>query len=61
MKHSLEREELWSNWKNDGCKEFKRPHDNSEGEFVPTPSKKTAHLGDFIREATSQGKHYLGK
>lgn len=25
VRHMLEREDMWNNWKNDGCKEFRRP------------------------------------
>lgn len=56
----LQREELWNNWKNDGCKEFKRPE--SQIDDTPKPAKRQKrHLGDLIKDADKQGKFYMGK
>lgn len=60
VRHMLQREELWNNWKNDGCKEFKRPE--SQLDDTPKPAKRQKrHLGDLIKEADKQGKFYMGK
>lgn len=57
IKHILKREELWNNWKNEGCKEITRP----EGYEKPAPEvKKRKMLGDLIWEATKAGKYDLG-
>lgn len=55
----LSREEYWNAWKNDGCPELKKA-------VIPTDSpdkRKTEErplLGDIIKEASSQGKYYMG-
>nr|CAG4641545.1 EOG090X0324 [Eurycercus lamellatus] len=75
IRHILKREELWSNWKNEGCPEFRPsislrpdepPKDGANGE------KKTAvvvgrprlrgkrQLGDQIREAAKRNKCIIG-
>uniref|UniRef100_A0A182PNK1 Death domain-containing protein n=1 Tax=Anopheles epiroticus TaxID=199890 RepID=A0A182PNK1_9DIPT len=82
-RHMLLREELWNSWKNEGCKEFKRPeavledasasagHATGSGSAstgtAPTagsgrpPAKRPRKpLGHEIRDATVQGKFYMG-
>lgn len=68
--HILKREEQWSNWKNEGCKEFQTPGGNQKG-LTDTdepgsdrkrlkPRRKGKALGDLIRDSASQGKTYMG-
>ncbi|KAG4080645.1 hypothetical protein HA402_013175 [Bradysia odoriphaga] len=60
VRHMLQREELWNTWKNDGCKEFKRP-DVSIDESIKPPAKKfKRNLGDAIGDASKQNKFYMG-
>uniref|UniRef100_A0A182T6C0 Death domain-containing protein n=1 Tax=Anopheles maculatus TaxID=74869 RepID=A0A182T6C0_9DIPT len=84
-RHMLLREELWNSWKNEGCKEFKRPEavlEDTDSSTAPktaggtgssagggTPSTGSGRppakrprkpLGDLIRDATKQGKFYMG-
>jgi THO complex subunit 1 len=68
VQHMLAREELWNSWKNDGCKEFKRPDllvvdDEEEGVVAKPPSAKKSKklLGDLIKDYNKQGKFYMGK
>lgn len=57
----LTREEIWNNWKNEGCKEFKKPEESSLDES-PSPAKKERKtLGDCLKEANRQSKFFLGK
>ncbi|EFA08780.1 THO complex subunit 1 [Tribolium castaneum] len=55
----LSREEYWNAWKNDGCPELKKS-------VVPTesPDKRRTEerplLGDIIKQASSEGKYYMG-
>uniref|UniRef100_A0A1A9VLK4 Death domain-containing protein n=1 Tax=Glossina austeni TaxID=7395 RepID=A0A1A9VLK4_GLOAU len=59
VKHMLTREEMWNNWKNEGCKEFKKPDESVISE--PPPAKRERKpLGDCLRDATRQGKFFLG-
>ncbi|EDV91583.1 THO complex subunit 1 [Drosophila grimshawi] len=61
--HMLQREEMWNNWKNDGCKEFKKPEEPepSQDDSKPTPAKRSKRpLGDCLRDAARNGKFYLG-
>ncbi|KAH8251806.1 hypothetical protein KR038_008819, partial [Drosophila bunnanda] len=61
--HMLIREEMWNNWKNDGCKEFKKPEEPaaSEEEVKPPPTKRSRRpLGDSLRDAARNGKFFLG-
>ncbi|KAH8288392.1 hypothetical protein KR054_002093, partial [Drosophila jambulina] len=61
--HMLIREEMWNNWKNDGCKEFKKPEEpvGSEEDVKPPPTKKSRRpLGDSLRDAARNGKFFLG-
>ncbi|XP_046459748.1 THO complex subunit 1-like isoform X1 [Daphnia pulex] len=75
IRHILKREELWSNWKNDGCPEF-RPSitssttdndtikDGTNGEkktiVVGRPRRLKRSLGDQIREASKRNKCIIG-
>ncbi|XP_017130732.1 THO complex subunit 1 [Drosophila elegans] len=61
--HMLVREEMWNNWKNEGCKEFKKPEEPApnEEDLKPPPSKKPRRpLGDALRDAARNGKFFLG-
>ncbi|XP_058129276.1 THO complex subunit 1 [Anopheles ziemanni] len=81
VRHMLTREELWNSWKNEGCKEFKRPEavleegssttaTTSSGSGAapavtassgrPPAKRPRRPLGDLIRDATKQGKFYMG-
>ncbi|KAH8310254.1 hypothetical protein KR044_000228, partial [Drosophila immigrans] len=63
VQHMLHREEMWNNWKNDGCKEFKKPEeaDGNEDETKPPPAKRSKRpLGDCLRDAARNGKFFLG-
>ncbi|KAG5671703.1 hypothetical protein PVAND_001886 [Polypedilum vanderplanki] len=57
IKHILAREEMWNSWKNEGCREIKRPEGHEKE--IPEP-KKRKFLGDDILNATKQGKFDLG-
>ncbi|XP_052888913.1 THO complex subunit 1 [Anopheles moucheti] len=84
-RHMLLREELWNSWKNEGCKEFKRPEAvledtgsstgpnatmsgggalaasvSTTGSGRPPAKRPRKPLGDLIRDATRQGKFYMG-
>lgn len=66
VQHMLTREEMWNNWKNDGCKEFRKPEEettNTETDAAKPPAAKKAKrsLGDCLKEATRNGKFFLGK
>ncbi|GAB0096369.1 THO complex subunit 1 [Sergentomyia squamirostris] len=62
VQHMLQREEMWNNWKNDGCKEFQRPdpHPSDTGKVTSSQRKYKRLLGDSIKEATKHGKFYMG-
>ncbi|XP_062554480.1 THO complex subunit 1-like [Armigeres subalbatus] len=75
VRHMLAREELWNSWKNEGCKEFKRPEAASASGAAVTanasvedpsppirlPQKRHRKpLGDLIRDSTKQGKFFMG-
>lgn len=63
VQHMLQREEMWNNWKNDGCKEFKKPEEVEpcEDEAKPPPAKRSKRpLGDCLRDAAHNGKFFLG-
>ncbi|CAL4067388.1 unnamed protein product, partial [Meganyctiphanes norvegica] len=64
VKHILKREERWSDWKNDGCPEFKKPALKSVKEEPDvSPSKKKGQkrkLGDMIRDADAKKKMVMG-
>lgn len=65
----LTREEMWNNWKNEGCREIKKPDETASTSSMsfnvddkPPPAKRERKmLGDCLREANSQGKFFLGK
>jgi THO complex subunit 1 len=57
IRHILKREELWNNWKNEGCKEITRP--DGYDKSMPEP-KRRKMAGDLIRDATNAGKFDLG-
>lgn len=63
---------MWNNWKNDGCKEFRKPDDaetenstNKEAgstDAKPPSSKRVKRtLGDSLKDAHRSGKFFLGK
>lgn len=58
VKHILRREEMWNNWKNDGCKEIQRPEGN-QSKPPAAPLQKRKLFGDQIAEATKAGKFDL--
>ncbi|CAD7084410.1 unnamed protein product [Hermetia illucens] len=58
VQHMLQREELWNNWKNDGCKEFKRPEAPEDTGKSP-PKKAKRPLGEYVMESHRQGKFYM--
>ncbi|XP_060646521.1 THO complex subunit 1 [Drosophila nasuta] len=63
VQHMLHREEMWNNWKNDGCKEFKKPEEAeiNEDDAKPPPAKRSKRpLGDCLRDAARNGKFFLG-
>lgn len=61
VKHMLNREEIWNNWKNEGCKEFKRPEIASQSSVnEKTPKKGRKLLGDLVKDYRKNGKFYLG-
>nr|XP_053647293.1 THO complex subunit 1-like isoform X1 [Cherax quadricarinatus] len=76
VKHILKREEMWSEWKNEGCPEFKKPEGYEkrkvkqngkveEKEDGDTKSSKKLRqkrkVGDIIRDADSKNKFSMGK
>ncbi|XP_031617762.1 THO complex subunit 1 [Contarinia nasturtii] len=60
VRHMLKREELWNNWKNEGCKEFKRPEPPADDQSKIPAKKQRRNLGDIIHDATKQNKFYMG-
>ncbi|XP_014089807.3 THO complex subunit 1 isoform X1 [Bactrocera oleae] len=71
VQHMLTREEMWNNWKNDGCKEFRKPDDadleNSTNKDAtnadakpPAAKRAKRTLGDSLRDAHRSGKFFLG-
>ncbi|KAM7359809.1 THO complex 1-like protein Hpr1 isoform 2-T2 [Cochliomyia hominivorax] len=60
VKHMLAREEMWNNWKNDGCKEFKKPEDTLQNDSPPPTKKLRKTLGECLKEANRQSKFFLG-
>ncbi|EDV43764.1 uncharacterized protein Dana_GF18644 [Drosophila ananassae] len=63
VNHMLVREEMWNNWKNEGCKEFKKPEEpaTADEDLKPPPTKRPKRpLGDSLRDAARQGKFFLG-
>ncbi|KAK8732913.1 hypothetical protein OTU49_006648, partial [Cherax quadricarinatus] len=76
VKHILKREEMWSEWKNEGCPEFKKPEGyekrkvkqngkvEEQKEDGDTKSSKKLRqkrkVGDIIRDADSKNKFSMG-
>uniref|UniRef100_A0A1I8PR36 Death domain-containing protein n=1 Tax=Stomoxys calcitrans TaxID=35570 RepID=A0A1I8PR36_STOCA len=60
VKHMLQREEMWNNWKNDGCKEFKKPEEITSDDKPPPAKRERKTLGESLKEANRQGKFFLG-
>lgn len=63
FKHILKREERWSDWKNDGCPEFKKPIKSAKEEPDVSPSKKRGQkrkLGDLVKDADAKKKITMG-
>ncbi|XP_045612877.1 THO complex subunit 1 isoform X2 [Procambarus clarkii] len=76
VKHILKREVVWSEWKNEGCPEFKKPegyeklkaklNGKGEEEKEDEDSRSTKKLrqkrkvGDMIRDADSKNKFSMG-
>nr|CAG4636859.1 EOG090X0324 [Ceriodaphnia reticulata] len=69
IRHILKREELWSNWKNDGCPEFRpkillssdeTPKDTTKLVVTGRPRRLKRSLGDQIREASKRNKCIIG-
>ena len=62
VKHVLTREELWNNWKNEGCPEFKKPASLDEKDVSKHKSRLgKRNIGDLIKEATEQKKYFMGQ
>lgn len=67
----LQREEQWSNWKNEGCKEFQTPggkrkaledsEEPLEGKRPIKAKRRGKALGDLIKDSLNQGKTLMGK
>ena len=53
VKHVLEREEFWNNWKNEGCPPFDKPKINACVPIIRKPRKKP--VGEDILEGLSSG------
>ncbi|KAK6626388.1 hypothetical protein RUM43_006699 [Polyplax serrata] len=61
VKHILSREELWNNWKNEGCPEFKKPGNIEEKDLTKLKVRgKKRTIGDRIKDAAHQKKYYMG-
>nr|CAI5846650.1 unnamed protein product [Callosobruchus analis] len=58
VKHVLSREELWNAWKNDSCPEMKKVSPVVETEKRKENQKPL--LGDILKEASKEGKYYMG-
>ncbi|KAJ1529807.1 hypothetical protein ONE63_006550 [Megalurothrips usitatus] len=70
--HILKREEQWSNWKNEGCKEFQIPGGSSKpleasAESGLTEKKRPLKarrrgrpVGEIIKDSSSQGRTFMG-
>jgi len=74
IRHILKREELWSNWKNEGCPEFKPsislqtvdpPQDGGAKTLVTATGRPRTRgkrpLGETIRESIRRNKCIIGK
>nr|CAG4643807.1 EOG090X0324 [Lepidurus arcticus] len=65
VRHILKREELWSNWKNEGCQEFRAAKPSVELADDGTEKKKPRRrlkrkVGDQIRDAVARKKVLMG-
>ncbi|KAB7503708.1 THO complex subunit 1 [Armadillidium nasatum] len=74
VKAILKREEIWSEWKNNGCPEIKKPgtslkrkseaqvngKEESDAEFTQPRKKEKVKLGDIIKDADSKHKYVMG-
>ncbi|XP_034250711.1 THO complex subunit 1 isoform X2 [Thrips palmi] len=68
--HILKREEQWSNWKNEGCKEFQTPggkrkltEDNNEAPEGKKPIKMKRRgrpLGELTKDSLNHGRTLMG-
>ncbi|KAG0719412.1 THO complex subunit 1 [Chionoecetes opilio] len=45
VRHILKREDMWSNWKNDGCPEFKKPEGYDRGKAAGKQNGKSEEAG----------------
>ncbi|KAG1649726.1 THO complex subunit 1 [Nymphon striatum] len=62
VKHILDREEHWNNWKNEGCPKFDPPAESKKVEVdakKPAKKKRPA-IGNVIREATTKKRILMG-
>ncbi|KAK2722836.1 hypothetical protein QYM36_003134 [Artemia franciscana] len=60
VKHILKREELWNQWKNEGCKKFEKPNQKKPKDGVPPPKKAKVSSVDKLRQAVREGKTDIG-
>ncbi|XP_071543849.1 THO complex subunit 1 isoform X3 [Panulirus ornatus] len=76
VKHILKREEMWSEWKNEGCPEFKKPEgyerlkakqsgkgeeQKEDGDYRSSRMvRQKRKVGDVIRDADSKNKFSMG-
>lgn len=56
----LSREEYWNAWKNDGCPELKKTVLLVETPLSPKSDDSRPLLGDITKEASRNGKFYMG-
>lgn len=71
IRHILKREELWNNWKNEGCKEFKLSmlsqtvEASQNGDLSAVISRPGSRgkkpLGEIMRESVKKNKRIIGK
>lgn len=76
IRHMLNREELWNNWKNEGCKEFQQSISSQNVDASQNGAETTTKsaaigrpgshhgkkpLGEIIRESMKKNKHIIGK
>lgn len=75
VRHMLDREQMWNNWKNDGCKEFSRPTTAAvavddaapavakpalTGAAAAAKRQSECRLGDLVQESIAQKRFYMG-
>ncbi|XP_055385143.1 THO complex subunit 1 [Condylostylus longicornis] len=62
VQHMLQREEIWNNWKNEGCKDFNKPDlkEETNEEEVSKPKKPKKSLGEAMKEASRKGQFFMG-